>query len=128
MIICTIAIVLLFFSFWSIIRAGNEREGVDLVQGKRSDSAWILGISSDVINWKIYISNFRDFYISKIEAIRDYVINNGLVGYKENITTDHYFLFKDGTSIVFSNSGWIDFQFAITSNRKYQKYRRNLLV
>ena len=124
MIICTIAIVLLFFLFWSIIRAGKDKVTAKLIEGNIERPTYFIYALRGVMNWDIYLSTFT--IPDKIQLIRQYVIENGLVGSSENITKNRYFRFSDGETLRFSDQGWIEFQKALTSESKYSKLRRDL--
>jgi len=126
MIICTIAIVLLFFSFWSIIRAGKDKVTAKLIESNIEHPTYFIYSLRDKMCWKKYLSSFGDSLAKKILLIRQYVIENGLVGSSENITKNRHFRFPDGETLRFSNAGWIEFQKALTSIHKYRKYRRGL--
>lgn len=125
MIICTIAIVLLYFLFWSIIRAGKDKVTAKLIECNIEPTYFIYALR-DKMCWKKYLSSFGDSIAEKILLIRQYVIENGLVGSSENITKNRCFRFPDDKTLRFSNAGWIEFQTALTSIRKYRKYRRDL--
>ena len=124
MIICTIAIVLLFFSFWSIIRAGKDKVTAKLIESNIEHPTYFIYALRGGMNWDRYLSTFT--IPDKIQLIRQYVIENGLVGSSENITKNRYFRFPDGETLRFSNAGWIEFQTTLTSIHKYRKYRRGL--
>lgn len=124
MIICTIAIVLLYFLFWSIIRAGKDKVTAKLIESNIEPTYFIYALR-DKMCWKKYLSSFGDL-AEKLLLIRQYVIENGLVGSSKNITKNRCFRFPDGETLRFSNAGWIEFQTALTSIRKYRKYRRGL--
>jgi hypothetical protein len=124
MIICTIAIVLLFFSFWSIIRAGKDKVTAKLIESNIEHPTYFIYALRGGMDWDRYLSTFA--IPDKIQLIRQYVIENGLVGSSENITKNRYFRFSDGETLRFSNAGWIEFQTALTSIHKYRKYRRGL--
>jgi hypothetical protein len=116
--------VLLFFSFWSIIRAGKDKVTAKLIESNIEHPTYFIYALKGVMNWDRYLSTFT--IPDKIQLIRQYVIENGIVGSSENITKNRYFRFPDGETLRFSNAGWIEFQTALTSIHKYRKYRRGL--
>ena len=124
MIICTIAIVLLFFSFWSIIRAGKDKVTAKLIESNIEHPTYFIYALRGGMNWDRYLSTFT--IPDKIQLIRQYVIENGIVGSPLNVTYNRCFLFSDGETLRFSDQGWIEFQTALTSIYKYRKYRRGL--
>jgi hypothetical protein len=124
MIICTIAIVLLFFLFWSIIRAGKDEVTVKLIESNIERPTYFIYALRGVMNWDRYLSTFT--IPDKIQLIRQYVIENGIVGSPLNVTSNRCFLFSDGETLRFSDQGWIEFQKALTSESKYSKLRRDL--
>ena len=124
MIICTIAIVLLFFSFWSVVRAGKDKVTAKLIESNIEHPTYFIYALRGGMDWDRYLSTFT--IPDKIQLIRQYVIENGLVGSSENITKNRYFRFPDGETLRFSNAGWIEFQTTLTSIHKYRKYRRGL--
>ena len=124
MIICTIAIVLLFFSFWSIIRAGKDKVTAKLIESNIEHPTYFIYALRGGMNWDRYLSTFT--IPDKIQLIRQYVIENGIVGSPLNVTSNRCFLFSDGETLRFSDQGWIEFQTALTSIYKYRKYRRGL--
>jgi hypothetical protein len=123
MIICTIAIVLLFFLFWSIIKAG-DRLTIRLIDREVERPTYFIYALRGVMNWDSYLSSFK--IPDKIQLIRQYVIENGIVGSPLNVTSNRCFLFSDGETLKFSDQGWIEFQKALTSERKYSKLGRDL--
>lgn len=124
MIICTIAIVLLFFSFWSIIRAGKDKVTAKLIESNIEHPTYFIYALRGGMNWDRYLSTFS--IPDKIQLMRQYVIENGIVGSPLNVTSNRCFLFSDGETLKFSDQGWIEFQTALTSIHKYRKYRRGL--
>jgi hypothetical protein len=124
MIICTIAIVLLFFSFWSIIRAGKDKVTAKLIESNIERPTYFIYALRGEMNWDKYLSTFT--IPDKIQLIRQYVIENGIVGSPLNVTSNRCFLFSDGETLKFSDQGWIEFQKALTSESKYSKLRRDL--
>jgi hypothetical protein len=124
MIICTIAIVLLFFSFWSIIRAGKDKVTVKLIESNIEHPTYFIYALRGGMDWDRYLSTFT--IPDKIQLIRQYVIENGIVGSPLNVTSNRCFLFSDGETLRFSDQGWIEFQTTLTSIHKYRKYRRGL--
>lgn len=123
MIICTIAIVLLFFLFWSITKAG-DRLTIRLIDREVERPTYFIYALRGGMNWDIYLSTFT--IPDKIQLIRQYVIENGIVGSPLNVTSNRCFLFSDGETLKFSDQGWIEFQKALTSESKYSKLRRDL--
>jgi len=123
MIICTIAIVLLFFLFWSITKAG-DRLTIRLIDREVERPTYFIYALRGGMNWDRYLSTFT--IPDKIQLIRQYVIENGIVGSPLNVTSNRCFLFSDGETLKFSDQGWIEFQTALTSIHKYRKYRRGL--
>ena len=123
MIICTIAIVLLFFLFWSITKTG-DRLTIWLIDREVERPTYFIYALRGGMNWDRYLSTFT--IPDKIQLIRQYVIENGLVGSSENITKNRHFRFSDGETLKFSDQGWIEFQKALTSESKYSKLRRDL--
>jgi hypothetical protein len=115
--------VLLFFLFWSITKAG-DRLTIRLIDREVEHPTYFIYALRGGMNWDRYLSTFT--IPDKIQLIRQYVIENGLVGSSENITKNRYFRFPDGETLRFSNAGWIEFQKALTSIHKYRKYRRGL--
>jgi hypothetical protein len=124
MIICTIAIVLLFFSFWSIIRAGKDKVTAKLIESNIERPTYFIYALRGEMNWDKYLSTFT--IPDKIQLIRQYVIENGIVGSPLNVTSNRCFLFSDGETLKFSDQGWIEFQKALASESKYSKLRRDL--
>ena len=123
MIICTIAIVLLFFLFWSITKAG-DRLTIWLIDREVERPTYFIYALRGGMDWDRYLSTFT--IPDKIQLIRQYVIENGIVGSPLNVTYNRCFLFSDGETLKFSDQGWIEFQTALTSIHKYRKYRRGL--
>jgi hypothetical protein len=124
MIICTIAIVLLYFLFWSIIRAGKDKVTAKLIESNIEHPTYFIYALRGGMNWDRYLSTFT--IPDKIQLIRQYVIENGIVGSPLNVTSNRCFLFSDGETLKFSDQGWIEFQKALTSESKYSKLRRDL--
>jgi len=123
-LLCSLLVIILCFLFWSIIRAGKDKVTAKLIECNIEHPTYFIYSLRDKMCWKKYLSSFGDR--KKILLIRQYVIENGLVGSSKNITKNRCFRFPDGETLRFSNAGWIEFQTALTSIRKYRKYRRGL--
>lgn len=123
MLICIIAVVILLFVFWSITKAG-DRLTIWLIDREVERPTYFIYALRGGMNWDSYLSSFT--IPDKIQLIRQYVIENGIVGSPLNVTSNRCFLFSDGETLRFSNAGWIEFQTALTSIRKYRKYWRGL--
>ena len=123
MLICIIAVAILLFVFWSITKAGG-RLTIRLIDREVERPTYFIYALRGVMNWDSYLSSFK--MPDKIQLIRQYVIENGIVGSPLNVTSNRCFLFSDGETLKFSHYGWIEFQEALTSESKYSKLRRDL--
>lgn len=123
MLICIIAVVILLFVFWSITKAG-DRLTIRLIDREVERPTYFIYALRGVMNWDSYLSSFK--MPDKIQLIRQYVIENGIVGSPLNVTSNRCFLFSDGETLKFSHYGWIEFQETLTSESKYSKLRRDL--
>ena len=123
MLICIIAVVILLVIFWSITKAG-DRLTIWLIDREVERPTYFIYALRGGMNWDRYLSTFT--IPDKIQLIRQYVIENGIVGSPLNVTYNRCFLFSDGETLRFSDQGWIEFQTALTSIHKYRKYRRGL--
>jgi hypothetical protein len=123
MLICIIAVVILLVIFWSITKAG-DRLTIWLIDREVERPTYFIYALRGVMNWDRYLSTFT--IPDKIQLIRQYVIENGIVGSPLNVTSNRCFLFSDGETLKFSDQGWIEFQKALTSESKYSKLRRDL--
>jgi len=123
MIICIIAVVILLFVFWSITKVG-DRLTIWLIDREVEHPTYFIYALRGAMNWDSYLSSFK--IPDKIQLIRQYVIENGIVGSPLNVTSNRCFLFSDGETLKFSDQGWIEFQKALTSESKYSKLRRDL--
>lgn len=124
MLICIIAVVILLVVFWSITKAGGDRLTIWLIDREVERPTYFIYALRGVMNWDRYLSTFS--IPDKIQLIRQYVIENGIVGSPLNVTSNRCFLFSDGETLRFSDQGWIEFQKALTSESKYSKLRRDL--
>lgn len=123
MLICIIAVVILLVIFWSITKAG-DRLTIWLIDREVERPTYFIYALRGEMDWDRYLSTFT--IPDKIQLIRQYVIENGIVGSPLNVTYNRCFLFSDGETLRFSDQGWIEFQTALTSIHKYRKYRRGL--
>lgn len=123
MLICIIAVVILLVIFWSITKAG-DRLTIWLIDREVERPTYFIYALRGGMNWDRYLSTFT--IPDKIQLIRQYVIENGIVGSPLNVTSNRCFLFSDGETLKFSDQGWIEFQKALTSESKYSKLRRDL--
>lgn len=123
MLICIIVVVILLVIFWSITKAG-DRLTIWLIDREVERPTYFIYALRGGMNWDRYLSTFT--IPDKIQLIRQYVIENGIVGSPLNVTYNRCFLFSDGETLRFSDQGWIEFQTALTSIHKYRKYRRGL--
>ncbi len=123
MLICIIAVVILLFVFWSITKAGDGLT-IRLIDREVERPTYFIYALRGGMNWDRYLSTFT--IPDKIQLIRQYVIENGIVGSPLNVTSNRCFLFSDGETLKFSDQGWIEFQKALTSESKYSRLRRDL--
>lgn len=123
MLICIIVVVILLVIFWSITKAG-DRLTIWLIDREVERPTYFIYALRGEMDWDRYLSTFT--IPDKIQLIRQYVIENGIVGSPLNVTYNRCFLFSDGETLRFSDQGWIEFQTALTSIHKYRKYRRGL--
>ena len=123
MLICIIAVVILLFVFWSITKAGDMLT-IRLIDREVERPTYFIYALRGGMNWDKYLSTFT--IPDKIQLIRQYVIENGIVGSPLNVTSNRCFLFSDGETLKFSDQGWIEFQKALTSESKYCRLRRYL--
>ncbi len=123
MLICIIAVVILLFVFWSITKAGDMLT-IRLIDREVERPTYFIYALRGGMNWDKYLSTFT--IPDKIQLIRQYVIENGIVGSPLNVTSNRCFLFSDGETLKFSDQGWIEFQKALTSENKYCRLRRDL--
>jgi len=85
MLICIIAVVILLFVFWSITKAG-DRLTIRLIDREVERPTYFIYALRGVMNWDRYLSTFT--IPDKLQLIRQYVIENGIVGSPLNVTSN----------------------------------------
>ena len=93
-------------------------------QGFKDSCGSMGGFFSEGMRWKDYIEEWKDEVRPYLEAIRKFVVENGLrlTGQQHQYSSYGVPLFEDGTIGAFSFRGWGDLMAAIWAEEEDQDY------